>query len=102
LRDDKVEEFSFTSLVEAFDSARNTNPGLTSWALTNALLGCQLAGSDTAAYGGDIAYQYGKTGNLTGIGLSAAQTILGDANLGSMPQVLQPSSTLQADSIRLL
>ena len=43
---------SRVALVSAFDQARVQSPGLTSWALTNALLRFHLAGSDDAALGG--------------------------------------------------
>ena len=41
------------------------------------LLDAHLGGSDGAALGGDLAYQYGKAGTLAGIGLPAAQSVLG-------------------------
>ena len=72
-----------------------------SWALTNALTSFQLAGSDTAALGGDLAYQYGKNGTLAGIGVTPALATLSDANLGSTAQTLTPLSGLQTGSVRL-
>jgi hypothetical protein len=96
LRDQKIETFDFAGLANAFDAARTANPALTGWALTNALLDHHLSGSDTAALGGDLAYQYGKTGALSGIGLAAAQDILGDAQFGAQAQALKPLAELQA------
>src|SRR5207245_1854013 len=52
LRNHRVESFNFLGLVSAFDQARTQSPGLTSWALTNALLQFHLSGSDDAAIGG--------------------------------------------------
>jgi Ca2+-binding RTX toxin-like protein len=101
LLDQKVENFNFTSLVGAFDAARTANPSLTSWALTNALSNFQLAGSDTAAMGGDLAYQYGKNGTLAGIGVTPALSTLSDANLGTNPQALSSLASLQTGSVRL-
>ena len=101
LLDQKVENFNFTSLVGAFDAARAANSSLTSWALTNALTNFQLAGSDTTAMGGDLAYQYGKNGTLAGIGVSAAQTVIGDANFGTQGQTLNPLAGLQTGAVRL-
>ena len=101
LLDQKVENFNFSALVGAFDTARSANPALTTWALTNALANFQLAGSDSAAIGGDLAYQYGKNGTLAGIGLSAAQDVIGSASFGSQAQTLQPLSALQTGAIRL-
>ncbi|MFT3850218.1 MAG: calcium-binding protein [Propionivibrio sp.] len=101
LLDQKIENFNFAGLVGAFDAARNANPTLTAWALSNALTSFQLAGSDTAALGGDLAYQYGKNGTLAGMGLSAAQGVLGDPTFGSGAQTLQPLASLQTGSVRL-
>ena len=35
---------------------------------------------------GDLAYQYGKTGSLSNIGLTAAQGVLGNAQFGQVNQ----------------
>jgi Ca2+-binding RTX toxin-like protein len=101
LRDNKVEQFDFTGLVGAFDAARAANPALTSWALTNALASFQRAGSDAAALGGDLAYQYGNGGRLAGIGVTPAFGILDDPALGSSAQKLTPLSALQVGALRL-
>ena len=101
LLDQNVESFNFAGLAGAFDAARTANPTLTSWALTNALTSFQLAGSDTAALGGDLAYQYGKNGTLAGIGVTPALATLSDANLGATAQTLNPLAGLQAGSVRL-
>ncbi len=101
LLDQKVERFNFTTLTGAFDAARTANPTLTSWALSNALATAQLAGSDSAALGGDLAYQYGKNGSLAGIGLTAAQDVIGNASFGTNAQTLQPLASLQTGSVRL-
>ena len=101
LLDQKVENFNFTSLVGAFDAARAANSSLTSWALTNALTSFQLAGSGTAAMGGDLAYQYGKNGTLAGIGVTPALSTLSDTNLGTNPQALNSLASLQTGTVRL-
>jgi Ca2+-binding RTX toxin-like protein len=101
LLNQKVENFNFAGLVGAFDAARAANGSLTSWALTEALTSFQLEGSDTAALGGDLAYQYGKNGTLAGIGVTPALATLSDANLGTNAQTLTPLSGLQTGSVRL-
>jgi VCBS repeat-containing protein len=88
LTDNKVERFDFAGLVNTFDQARAVNPNLTSWALSNALLSFYLGGSDTEACGGDLAYQYGKAGSLSNVGLTAAQTMLGNAQFGQINQAI--------------
>ncbi|SMB32247.1 Hemolysin-type calcium binding domain protein (fragment) [Sterolibacterium denitrificans] len=101
LLDQKVESFNFAGLVGAFDAARAANSGLTSWTLTDALTSFQLAGSDTAALGGDLAYQYGKNGTLAGIGVTPVLGTLSDANLGTNPQALNSLASLQTGTLRL-
>ena len=88
LTDNKVENFNFAGLVNAFDQARAANPNLTSWALSDALLTFYLGGSDTEAIGGDLAYQYGKTGSLSNIGSTAAQGMLGNVQFGQVNQAI--------------
>lgn len=102
LLNQKVEEFNFTGLVSAFDTALKATPTLSNWALTNALSNFQLASSsNTAALGGDLAYQYGRNGSLTGIGLTAAQDVIGNANFGSQTQTLTPLTGSQTQTLRL-
>ena len=93
----KVEQFNFSALVNAFDAAGQVN----GWALTNALLSAHLSGSDTAAIGGDLAYQYGRTGSLSGIGLTPAQDVINAAQFGNNAQSLRTLPELQQGQIRL-
>jgi VCBS repeat-containing protein len=97
----KVEQFNFNALVTAFDQARTANPGITSWALTGALLNAHLGGSDTAALGGDLAYQYATNGNLSNISLTPAQALLAASTFATGNQALQSSASLQDGSPRL-
>ena len=101
LRDNRVETFDFAGLAGAFDAARAANPGLTRWAIAEALTAFHLAGSDSEALGGDLAYQYGRNGTLAGIGLGAAQEVLGDAQFGVQAQALRPLAGLQDGPLRL-
>jgi len=101
LLDQRVENFDFAGLVGAYDAARGALPILANWALTNALAHFQMAGSDTAALGGDLAFHYGKAGTLAGIGLTAAQEVIGNASFGRQAQTLQAPDILEKGSIRL-
>jgi hypothetical protein len=74
---------------------------VSNWALTNALLDAHLAGSDSEAIGGDLAYRYGLNGTLSGIGLSAAQDVLKAPQFGTDTQTLRPLEQLQQGQIRL-
>ncbi len=97
----QVQSFDFALLVQNFDQARAANPDLSAWSVTDALLSAHLASSDSAALGGDLAYQYSLNGTLAGIGLGAAWTIINDASFGVSAQTLQPLATLQAGVARL-
>lgn len=102
LNNKKIQQFNFDSLVTAFDQARIANPALTSWALSSSLLGFHLGGSDTAAIGGDLTYEYAKTGNLSAISMTPAQSILANAQFGAAAQNLVAAGSLQDSSPRLM
>ena len=98
----KVEQFGFNGLVAAFDQARAATPTLTSWALSSSLLSSYLNSSDTAAIGGDLAYQYALNGNLSAMSMNPAMALLTDGQFGSTSQNLRASSDLQDLSPRLI
>jgi VCBS repeat-containing protein len=87
LRDDKVETFDFRKLVAAYDDARECRRNLQNWKLMNELLDAHLGGSDTAAYGGDVAYRYGMTGTLANVGWAAARDTVAAPQFGTALQV---------------
>ena len=95
LANDKVETFDFKGVVAAFDAATSNNHGVSKWALTNALAQFQLGGSNTAALGGDMAYQYGVNGTLAGVAMSAAQEVTNSAQFGKAAQTLKPQAQPQ-------
>jgi hypothetical protein len=90
-----VETFDFLGLVRSFDAARAASPGVSSWALTNALLQWHLSHSEDEALGGDLAYWYGKNRGLRGISIQAAQQVIGAPGFGSDAQSLRPFEGLQ-------
>ena len=97
----RVTRFDFAQVVAGFDAALAANPSLTRWTVADALAGAFVGSSDTAALGGDLAYQFGHGGSLAGIGFDATSALLADANFGLAPQSLLPSAALTAGS-RLL
>ena len=100
LRNNKVENFNFANLVTAFDTS-GTAAG-TNWQLTDAILNAHLnGGSDTAAVGGDLAYQYGINSNLTGVGLIASQNVINASTFGQSAQTLNNPTTWQSEAIKL-
>jgi hypothetical protein len=82
-----VEEFSFTQLVSAFNSALAANPNLTSWNLMNSMLAAHLSGGSTAL-GGDLAYYDGLNGNLTGLNLASATSTVSNSAFGKTNQTV--------------
>jgi Ca2+-binding RTX toxin-like protein len=97
----RLQTFDFRGLVSAFDAARAASPGVTSWALTNALLAFHLSGSDDSALGGDLAYWYGHNRSLAGMSLQAAQQVIGTPGFGSDAQALRPFTGLQEGFLKL-
>jgi hypothetical protein len=96
LVDDAVEQFNFSGLTTQFDQELSANPALTSWAVMQALSNYQLStgSGDDAALGGDLAYYYGQSGQLTGINASAAQDVIGGTGFGSSNQALRPLQSI--------
>ena len=97
----QVNSFDFAGIVTAFDAARAANPGLTAWAVTNALTQFHLASSDTEALGGDLAWYYGMIGSFGGLGLTAALDAITASSFGQQAQQLRPLSGLQEGLVRL-
>jgi Ca2+-binding RTX toxin-like protein len=91
LLNQKVQQFDFAGLAAAFDAAGQVNN----------LLDEHLAASDSEAIGGDLAYQYGLNGSLTGIGLAQAQGVLNEPQFGTSAQTLRPIAELQQGTTRL-
>lgn len=96
-----IQSFDFAALVGEFDQARSANPNLSNWSLMNGLLDAHLEGSDSAALGGDLAYQYGLRGDLGGLNLCAAQETLRGENFGSQAQAVHQWSSMNAGEVRL-
>jgi VCBS repeat-containing protein len=100
LLNDRVEGFDFARLVDAFDDARARHRNMDSWKLMNELLDAHLGGSDDAALGGDLAYRYGMTGTLAGMGWGAAHDTVAAAGFGADQQKLD-LAPLQNDAVKL-
>jgi hypothetical protein len=90
----RVARFDFAGLVSRFDAALAANPTLTRWNAAAALVDFHTAGSDTAALGGDLGYQYGHANAFAGIGWTPADNVLASATFGTAMQTLQSASML--------
>ncbi|MFO1412642.1 MAG: calcium-binding protein [Burkholderiales bacterium] len=97
----KVANFDFSSIVGQFDAALAATPTLTSWNVSNALASSLVSGSDSAAIGGDLAYDFGHRNALSGIGAAPAGAILASTGFGTSAQALQGAATLYAGTVRL-
>lgn len=97
----RVQSFDFAGMVSAFDAAQNNNPGISAWALGDALTQFHLSGSDDSALGGDLAYWYARNGALSGIGVTAAQQVIGAPGFGAEAQTLREFAGLQDGLVRL-
>lgn len=100
IRNQQVEVFDFSKLVQKFDAARAAGAvNANGWTVMNSLLDAHLQGSNTAALGGDLSYQYATAGSLSGIGLGAAQTSLA---AGTDWQNLRSRGQLEQGSVKLM
>lgn len=98
---EKVQWFDFSAIVAAFDGARASTANLGRWQMMDRLAAAHLGGSSSEALGGDLAHQYGLNGAFTGIGLGAAQDVLGAAGFGADRQALRPLAELTRDDTKL-
>jgi len=84
IHQDKIQWFDFDDLVAAFDTTRAANASITTWKLSEALLLQEhIGGSDSAAWGGDMAYLYAHRGGLAGIDVELAWEVLRDSTFGT-------------------
>ena len=97
LKNKKVARFDFLGIVDQFDAAGQTP----NWAVMNALLTEHLAGSDTEAMGGDLAYRYGLAGTLANVGFDPAVAIMSSGSFGTTTQTLQSAAALEQGMKRL-
>ena len=92
--DHKVELFNFSGLVARFDSARAVTPGLHTWNMASSMAQFSTGGSDSAAIGGDLAYQYAQNGSLSALSAMPALAIIGSPSFGTGAQTLQGGAAL--------
>jgi hypothetical protein len=97
---DKLAQFDFDEIVAAFDAARATT-NISRWQVMNSLLDAHFSSPDTAAIGGDLAYQYGLAGSLSGLAVSAVQQIVGQAGFGAAKKALHTLDSLQQGTVKV-
>jgi hypothetical protein len=96
LRNQIITKFDFVAIVRRFDQAMANDPALNAWSMTEALTDFRILGSDTAALGGVLAYQYGNSGSLAGLGVVPALGRIISAPFGVAPQ---PIASLRSDMV---
>ncbi|NHZ88103.1 hypothetical protein F2P45_03555 [Massilia sp. CCM 8733] len=96
IQDNKVEAFDFMALIAQFDQIRSASGS--TWRFGASLEQFSIGGSDTAAIGGDLAYQYALKGNLANVGAAVAIAIVGSSGFGSATQEFVPASSLNDGS----
>ena len=101
INNNKIELFNFSGLVAKFDQARAASGSLTSWNMASSMAQFSTGGSDTAAIGGDLAYQYAITGSLSALSSMPALAIIGNPGFGTVVQALQGAAAI-SDGIVML
>jgi Ca2+-binding RTX toxin-like protein len=96
-----IQNYDFTAIVNAFDQTRGSNANFMHWHATDSLLSAHLSASDSEALGGDLANQYGKSGNFSGFSQTAAQDVLNNPSFGGNPQTLHDLAGLSEGIARL-
>ena len=84
----RVQQFDLKALADYYDAVRSEDPTVDRWSMMHKLLDARLAGSDTEAFGGELAQAYAANGSLAGVALTSAQSTVGAAGFGNQPQPL--------------
>lgn len=97
----RVVRLNFGSIVSAFDTAYAANPSIGDWAVPTATLAAaRTVSSDTDAIGGQLAYRYGRDGNLAGVDFATAQAVIGDTGFATSAQSIGTGAT--SGGVRLM
>lgn len=101
IHDNKIEQFNFNALVAQFDQVRVGQGSSFSWNVAPSLEAFSSGGSDSAAIGGDLAYQYAQRDTLSALSAMPALAIIGSPSFGVGSQALQAGAALN-DGIAVL
>jgi len=97
----RTRESTSLTIPDSRDAVREIGAGVSSWALTNALLQFHLSASDTAMLGADMTHHTGRDGAFAGISLPAAEIAIGAPGFGREAHALKAFSGLQEGLARL-
>ena len=98
LKNMRILRLNFETLANRF-STSGTATG-DSWSIMNTALTAHLAGSNSMALGGDLAYQYGK-GNIAQLTVAGAQSTLQSNTFGASAQGVTVGLTLSQGQVGL-
>lgn len=106
LLNQQVVSFNFESLVNRFDQWSSANPGHSEWAPAAELDTYYVAGNNTAAIGGNLAWRYatsGSYGDIDGRGAIDRMASIGATNWQSFTasSTVDPWTALQAGTLML-
>jgi hypothetical protein len=95
-----VQIFDFQKLAGYFDSARQADPALVSWAFAERLGDALLSTHDAKALGGSSAYEYARSGNTQVVDLigwfgELADPVFGVQVQGMVQTMPMPGATLE-------
>jgi hypothetical protein len=90
----KIQAFDFLGLAAAFDAAGQPS----NFNVANNLPNFRLWGSDTDAFGGAVAYQYARTGNLGTLTYSQMQAVINDPAFGVSAQSITPVAAMSGEA----
>ncbi len=94
MRNQKIQTFDFLGLVADYDAAGHPR----NYDVAAALAAHRIGGSDTAAIGGSIAYEYALSGTLGTLTYSQMQSVINDPDFGISAQSITPSTAALADT----
>ena len=95
----RVQQFDFVGLANRFEADLAADPTIVEWQIAPHLTNFSLGASDTSAIGGDMAYLYGKNGNLDGLTEAELRAQLGDVAFGTASQYLTKTALASGGSV---
>lgn len=94
-----VHLYDFNAVIAEFQAALAADPSLGQFPLDSVLPAHETSVSETEAFGGALAYQYGTAGNVNALSDAAIRPVLTDAKFGTAPQSIAVAGGNQAPSL---
>jgi Ca2+-binding RTX toxin-like protein len=97
LNNRKIQTFDLPGLVSAYDAAGRSNK----FSVADNLAPYYIGGSDSAAIGGALTYQYARTGSLDTLTYAQMQAVISDAAFGVSAQSITPSTATSSEALAM-